>query len=112
MVIDALQKLIESTKAKYIVLSYNNNGRATLDAILDILKQLNAGCSVFEMDYKKNVMSTMKWTNEWLTDQTSIQNKEFLFFVDNTANRYKEIRFEKLDVKRELSSAQQQLAIF
>lgn len=112
IVIGALQKLIESTRAKYIVLSYNNNGRATLDAILDILKKLNAGCSVFEMDYKKNVMSTMKWTNEWLTEQTSIQNKEFLFFIDNTANRFEEIKFSKLDMKQRLVPAQQELALF
>jgi len=29
---DAIEKLIERTRAKYIVLSYNNNGRAALEA--------------------------------------------------------------------------------
>lgn len=112
IVIDALQKLINSTKAKYIVLSYNNNGRATLDGILEILKGLKTNCSVFEMDYRKNVMSTMKWTHEWLTDQSVIQNKEFLFFIDNTPNRSYEIKFEKLNVRNGLVPAQQKLAIF
>lgn len=96
-VIDTLRKLLESTRARYIVLSYNNNGRATLEAILEIIKQLNSACSVFEMDYKKNVMSVMKWTNQWLSEKTSIQNKEFLFLIDNKSRHTGEVKMEKIN---------------
>ena len=84
IVIDALKKLIEKTKAKYIVLSYNNNGRATFDAITEILRELKMQCSILEMDYRKNVMATMAWTNEWLTSgHEDIKNKEYIQYYDN-----------------------------
>ncbi|OGY22959.1 MAG: DNA methyltransferase [Candidatus Woykebacteria bacterium RBG_13_40_15] len=82
VVINALKELIKKTNAKYVVLSYSNNGRATFDAIMEILRELNLPCSILEMDYKKNVMSTMTWTNEWLGEnEHNIQNKEFLFLI-------------------------------
>ncbi len=83
VVIDAIKKLIENTNAKYIVLSYNNNGRATFEAILEVLSELRMKCSVFEMDYKKHVMAGMTWTNEWLNKQAGkdIENKEYLFLI-------------------------------
>ncbi len=40
IVIEAIEKLIKNTPAKYVVLSYNNNGRATFQAIKDILENL------------------------------------------------------------------------
>ena len=87
IVIDALKKLVENTKAKYIVLSYNSNGRATFEAITEILQELNLPCSVIEMDYKKNVMATMAWTNEWLTSgDEDIKNKEYLFLIQKSSD--------------------------
>ena len=83
IVIEAIEKLIENTNAKYIVLSYNNNGRATFGAILDVLKKLKMKCSILEMDYKKNVMATMAWTNEWLNGKNG-GNKEYLFLIQKT----------------------------
>lgn len=103
MVIDELKKLITGTKAKYVVLSYNNNGRATLEAILEILREINAYSSVFEMDYKKNVMSTMTWTNEWLNGGNGhdIKNKEFLFLIqkDRIAQPEKELRVNRINLR-------------
>ncbi|MBU4331970.1 DNA adenine methylase [Patescibacteria group bacterium] len=83
IVIEAIKKLINNTNTKYIVLSYNNNGRATFKAILDILKKSEMKCSAIEMDYKKNVMATMTWTNKWLnnTNGNDAKNKEYLFLM-------------------------------
>ena len=79
VVIEAIEKLIRNTPAKYVVFSYSNNGRATLQAIKDILKNLKKKISIFEMDYKKNVMATItRTTNEWIND-TNGKNKEYLF---------------------------------
>ncbi len=36
---------------------------------------------IIEVDYKKNVMAGMRWTNEWLKDAEQ-PNKEFLFLVE------------------------------
>lgn len=84
IVIDAIENLIIKTKAKYIVLSYSNNGRATFNEILEIIKNLKMKYSVLGIDYKKNVMSTMTWTNEWLNggNNKQIKNKEYLFLIE------------------------------
>lgn len=117
IVIDALKKLIEKTRAKYVILSYNNNGRATFDAILEILKELNLPCSIFEMDYKRNVMATMTWTNEWLNGGNghNIQNKEYLFLIQKRgAPKLLRDKFkvEKLRVGDPALVGQQSLGLF
>jgi len=115
IVIDALKKLIEKTKAKYIVLSYNNNGRATFDAITEILRELKMQCSILEMDYRKNVMATMAWTNEWLTSgHEDIKNKEFLFLIqkDKSAKPVREFKIEKVSLREPEVANQQKLALF
>lgn len=116
IVTDALKKLIEKTKAKYIVLSYNNNGRATFGAILEILRELNMPCSIFEMDYKKNVMATMTWTNEWLNGGNghTLQNKEFLFLIQKggATKMVGEIKIEKINLRETINENQQKLPLF
>ena len=113
LVIDALKKLIEKTKAKYIVLSYNNNGRATFDAITEILRELKMQCSILEMDYRKNVMATMAWTNEWLSSgHEDIKNKEFLFLIQKvrSAKPVYDFKIEKVNLHVPVMINQQKLA--
>lgn len=117
IVIDALKRLIKKTKAKYIVLSYNNNGRATFDSLIEILKELNLPHSIFEMDYKKNVMATMTWTNEWLNggNRYNTQNKEFLFLIqkDQSAQKLREnFRVEKIKLHDPTPIGQQKLELY
>ena len=116
IVINALKKLIKKTRAKYIVLSYNNNGRATFDSILEILRELNMPCSVLEMEYKKNVMATMTWTNEWLNGGKghNLQNKEFLFLIqkDGATKSVGEIKIEKINLRETIDDNQQKLPLF
>ena len=112
VVIEAIEKLIENTSAKYVVLSYNNNGRATFQAIKDILKNLKKNVFIFEMDYKKNVMATItRTTNEWINDING-KNKEYLFLVhkNGKAEIAPEIRVEKIDI-RNLASVNQQILV-
>lgn len=112
IVIDALKKLIKKTKAKYVVLSYNNNGRATFDAITEILRELKMQCSILEMDYRKNVMATMAWTNEWLTSgHEDIKNKEFLFLIqkDRSAKPVGNYKVEKVSLREPVLTNQQKL---
>lgn len=113
VVIEAIEKLIENTNAKYIVLSYNNNGRVTFGAILDVLKKLRMKCSILEMDYKKNVMATMSWTNEWLnnTNGKDNRNKEYLFLIQRAkANRVNfDFEIKKINTLELASIHQQEL---
>jgi len=113
IVIEAIEKLIKNTPAKYVVLSYNNNGRATFQAIEDILKNLKKKISIIEMDYKKNVMATItRTTNEWINDSNG-RNREYLFLVQKNgkAEPIDEINVEKIDI-RNLPSVNQQKLTF
>ena len=111
IVIEAIEKLIKDTPAKYVVLSYNNNGRATFQAIKDILENLKKKISIFEMDYKKNVMATItRTTNEWIND-TNGKNKEYLFLIHKNGKTevMPEIKVEKIDIRNLIPAKQQRL---
>jgi len=113
IVIEALERLIKNTPAKYIVLSYNNNGRATFKAIIGILKNLKKKISIIEMDYKKNVMATItRTTKEWINDANG-KNKEYLFLLQkNGRERHiPEIEVEKIDI-RNLAPPNQRKLVF
>ena len=113
IVIEAIEKLIKNTPAKYVVLSYNNNGRASFEAIKEILKDLKKKISVIEMDYKKNVMATItRTTNEWIND-TNGRNKEYLFLIhkNEKTETASEIKVEKIDIQ-DLMPIQQRRLVF
>lgn len=111
LVIEAIEKLIKNTPAKYVVLSYSNNGRATLHAIKEILKNLKKKVSIIEMDYKKNVMATItRTTNEWINETNGI-NKEYLFIIhkNGKTEAMPEIKIEKIDIRNLIPVKQQRL---
>jgi len=81
IVVDAIERLIRTTAAKWIILSYSSGGRATAEELNDVLGNNGNVLDVVEMDYKKNVMSGMKWTNQWVRD-TDAPNREFLFLIE------------------------------
>ena len=113
VVIEAIERLIKNSPAKYVVLSYNNNGRATLHAIKKILKNLRKKVSIIEMDYKKNVMATItRTTNEWINETNGI-NKEYLFIIhkNGKTEAMSEIKVEKIDI-RNLAPVNQQRLVF
>ncbi|WP_027119763.1 DNA adenine methylase [[Mycoplasma] testudinis] len=78
--IQAIEKLINDINAKYILFSYNNNGRASKNDLIKIFSKATEIKKIIEVDYKKNVMSTMKWTDEWTKD--SKKNVEYLFLLE------------------------------
>lgn len=85
IVIAVIERLLRLTKAKHIILSYSNSGRATLKSIIEILKSLGFEYQIIEMDYKRNVMANMTWTNEWINNNGEpIKNKEYLFLINKT----------------------------
>ncbi len=79
--LEALERLIEVTQARWIILSYSSAGRATAAELNEILRANGRLLDVIELVYKKNVMAGMKWTNEWLRDAEE-PNREFLFLVE------------------------------
>ena len=77
---EALEQLIMRTQAHYVVLSYSSGGRATKQDLLDILTSNGKLTAMLEIDYKKNVMSKMTWTNQWIN--TPCPHREYLFVLE------------------------------
>ena len=76
----AIEKLIKQTNSQYILLSYASGGRATREELHSILNKHGILRKAVEIDYKRNVMSSMSWTNEWLNQEGKYQ--EYLFLME------------------------------
>jgi len=79
---EAIRTLIKKTKAKYVLLSYSSGGRATKQELETILNETGKVLKIIEIDYKKNIMASMSWTNEWLNSNDA--HKEYLFLMEKT----------------------------
>ena len=78
--VEAIRKLLKKTKAKYIILSYSSGGRATAKDLLEILENSGKIIDFVKIDYRKNVMASMRWTNEWV-QPAKTRNEEYLFLI-------------------------------
>lgn len=78
--VEAIDKMLREIQSEYVILSYSSTGRATTDELADVLEQNGKVIKVRAIDYKKNVMSEMKWTNAWIKEENEL-NKEFLFVL-------------------------------
>ncbi len=79
--VEAIEKLIKMTQARWILLSYSSGGRAKAEELNAVMTSNGKLLAVTEMDYKRNVMGSMKWTHEWLPS-TSKPNQEYLFLLE------------------------------
>ena len=79
--VDAIDRLIRDTQAHWIILSYSSGGRATAEELNEVLQSHGRLREVVEINYKKNVMSNMKWTHEWV-EELEKPNYEFLFLLE------------------------------
>ncbi|MDR0547491.1 MAG: DNA adenine methylase [Dysgonamonadaceae bacterium] len=77
---EALNRLIAGTQARYILLSYSSGGRATKSELTDIITGNAKLLKAIEIDYKKNVMGNMRWTNEWTNSDG--RHLEYLFLME------------------------------
>jgi len=80
LAVSAIEQLIKSTQAEWIMLSYNSGGRATAEELNEVVRRNGHLEEVVELDHKRNVMANMKWTGEWLRDAEE-PNREFLFLI-------------------------------
>lgn len=79
--VEAIERLLKKAKAKFIILSYSSGGRATARDLDQAISKCGEIRKVVEVDYKKNVMAGMTWTNEWVRDAKK-PHKEFLFLIE------------------------------
>jgi adenine-specific DNA-methyltransferase len=81
--LEALERLIRQTRARWIILSYSSGGRATADELNDVLQRHGTLIDTVILDHKRNVMAKMKWTNAWVRD-ADVPNREFLFLIEKS----------------------------
>ena len=81
LVVSAIERLIREVNAKWVILSYSSGGRATAEELDEVIRRNGKLLEVLEIDYKSNVMASMRWTNEWLRDVEK-PNREFLFLIE------------------------------
>ena len=81
VVVEAIERLLQMTRAKHIILSYSSGGRATAEELNEVINSVGRLAEVLEIDYRKNVMAGMRWTNEWVSE-AEMPNKEFLFLIE------------------------------
>ncbi len=81
LAVEAISRALSQVRARYIILSYSSGGRATAEQLNEVINQNGRLLEVIEVDYKKNVMAGMRWTNEWIRDSEA-PNREFLFLME------------------------------
>jgi len=79
--VDAIERLLKGIRAKFIILSYSSGGRATLKDLWEAISNIGKVLAIEEIDYKRNVMSGMRWTHEW-TPEVETKNMEYLFLIE------------------------------
>ncbi len=79
--VEAIESLIQATQARWIILSYSSGGRATAKELNEVLQNYGTLTEVVQIDHKKNVMSGMTWTCEWIR-KSEQSNHEFLFLLE------------------------------
>ncbi len=80
LAMESLRRLINETNTHYLMLSYSSGGRATKQQLMDIILDSGKLLDIKQINYKKNVMSSMRSTNQWLHDDET--HKEFLFLME------------------------------
>lgn len=83
IVVEAIERLLRQTKTRHIILSYSSGGRATAEELNEVIRSAGKLIDVIEVDYKRNVMSGMRWTHEWVRDADE-RNREFLFLIEKS----------------------------
>jgi len=79
--VEAIEKLLKLTKARFVILSYSSGGRATAEELESILASAGKIIEIAKVDYKQNVMASMSWTNDWIREVEK-NNQEYLFLIE------------------------------
>lgn len=79
--VEAIERLLRTTRAKHVILSYGSGGRATAEELNGVISSVGRLVETIEVDCRKNVMAGMRWTNEWVND-AEMPNREFLFLIE------------------------------
>lgn len=79
--VESIERLLREVRARHVILSYSSGGRATAEELNEVIASVGRVVELAEIDYRKNVMASMCWTNEWVSEARA-QNREFLFLIE------------------------------
>lgn len=79
--VEAIGKILREVRARHVILSYSSGGRATAEALNEVIAASGRLLETVEVDYRRNVMANMRWTNEWIAEAET-PNREFLFLIE------------------------------
>ena len=82
LAMEALRKLIKETNSRYLMLSYSSGGRATKEQLLETISNTGKLLEIKLIDHKKNVMSNMRSTSEWINSDG--KHNEYLFLMEKS----------------------------
>lgn len=77
---EALDSLIQTVRNPIVILSYGSSGRIDLPLLQDILSAHGTILRAEKIDFKRNVMASMKSTNLWAKNPHE-KNLEYLFML-------------------------------
>ena len=78
--LEAMERAIRAVPAKYVLISYSSGGRATAEELSRVISENGTLLEAQEVDYRRNVMAAMRWTNDWVREAEK-PNQEFLFLM-------------------------------
>ena len=81
--LEAIERLLREVHARHVILSYSSGGRATAENLNEVISTVGRVLQILQVDYRKNVMAGMRWTNEWVAD-AEMPNREFLFLIEKS----------------------------
>ena len=79
--VEAIERLIRGVNAQWVILSYSSGGRATARELDEVMRSCGRLAETVRLEYKRNVMSAMKWTNDWAASPGN-PHEEFLFLLE------------------------------
>lgn len=79
--VESIDQMLKKVNAQWVILSYSSGGRATAEDLNDAIATSGRILEVEEIDYRKNVMAGMKWTNDWIREAEE-PHREFLFLIE------------------------------
>ncbi|MEL3905192.1 MAG: hypothetical protein P1P63_08820 [Treponemataceae bacterium] len=80
-------------------MSSSSGWRATAEELYEVITGYGKLIEVEKTDYKRNVMATMKWINEWIHDSTE-PHKEFLFLMEKIKSGFFIFSFKLKSIKK------------
>lgn len=80
LAVNAIRDLLAATDCSFVLLSYSSGGRAARSDLLSALEGSGEIIEAVEIDHRSNVMSSMRWTDEWTRDGEA-PLREYLFLL-------------------------------